>query len=87
MQRGHKAKFVPAAARGLLQRRGSKAVKLERPAAPTIRRAPRDDERSAAREFLASERAAAADANTRESAAYTALAHALFSTKEFVFLR
>jgi hypothetical protein len=50
-------------------------------------RAPRDDERSAAREFLASERAAAADANTRESAAYTALAHALFSTKEFVFLR
>jgi len=55
-------------------------------------RAPRDDERRAARGFIADERAAAtaagaADARARDAAAFTALAHALFSAKEFVFLR
>ncbi|MFM2163754.1 MAG: hypothetical protein RL325_191 [Planctomycetota bacterium] len=48
-------------------------------------RAPRGDERSAARAFLAAERAVAAE--PREDAAFAALAHALFSAKEFVFLR
>ena len=48
-------------------------------------RAPREDERSAARAFLEAERAVAAD--PREDAAFAALAHALFSAKEFVFLR
>jgi len=55
-------------------------------------RAPRADERAAARGFIADERAAAtaagaADARARDAAAFTALAHALFSAKEFVFLR
>ena len=53
-------------------------------------RAPRDDERSFAADFLASERVAApADASpaARETAAYAALAHAIFAAKEFVFLR
>lgn len=50
-------------------------------------RAPREDERAAAVEFLGGERAAALDASARDAAAYTALAHALFSAKEFVFLR
>ena len=52
-------------------------------------RAPREDEVLMALEFLAAERASSADqpASTRERAAYTALAHALFASKEFVFLR
>ena len=50
-------------------------------------RAPRTEERAAALEFLASERTAATDGATRDASAFTALAHALFSTKEFVFLR
>ena len=51
--------------------------------------APREDEVLMALEFLAAERASSADqpASTRERAAYTALAHALFASKEFVFLR
>ena len=50
-------------------------------------RFPRNEERIAAREFLASERAAAPDPGVRDTAAFTGLAHALFSAKEFVFLR
>jgi len=53
-------------------------------------RAPRADERAAAVEFLASERAAAPTdvaPAARDAGAFAALAHALFSTKEFVFLR
>jgi len=56
-------------------------------------RAPRPDEIDAARALLDGERAAApgagdaADPAARDAAAYTALAHALFGAKEFVFLR
>ena len=54
-------------------------------------RAPRTDERREAREFLTLERGATVDATTnasaQDSAAFTALAHALFCAKEFVFLR
>jgi hypothetical protein len=54
-------------------------------------RAPRTDERREAREFLTLERGARTDATTdasaQDSAAFTALAHALFCAKEFVFLR
>ncbi len=58
-------------------------------------RAPRTDERREAREFLTLERGARTDAtvdattnaSAQDSAAFTALAHALFCAKEFVFLR
>jgi cytochrome c553 len=50
-------------------------------------RLPVDAERATAREFLATERAAAPDAENRDAAAFTGLAHALFSAKEFVFIR
>jgi hypothetical protein len=52
-------------------------------------RAPRPDEVRLALEFLESERTAASDTGglIRERAAYTALTHALFASKEFVFLR
>jgi mono/diheme cytochrome c family protein len=52
-------------------------------------RAPGTQELQAAQELLRDERAARPDAEpaTREAAAFGALAHALFSTKEFVFLR
>jgi cytochrome c553 len=50
-------------------------------------RAPREDERALARAFLEGERAAVADPARCEQAAFAALAHALFSAKEFVFLR
>jgi cytochrome c553 len=50
-------------------------------------RLPREEERSTARAFLETERAATPDATRREAEAFGALAHALFSTKEFVFLR
>ena len=49
-------------------------------------RAPRDEELLAARAFLAAERAADSS-NEANAHAYAALAHALFSAKEFVFLR
>jgi hypothetical protein len=50
-------------------------------------RLPREEERITARAFLEAERAAATDASRRDAEAFGALAHALFSTKEFVFLR
>ncbi|MEY2715685.1 MAG: hypothetical protein RIT24_2028 [Planctomycetota bacterium] len=50
-------------------------------------RAPRAEERAAAGEFLRAERAAVQGDADRDAAAYAALAHTLFSTKEFVFLR
>ena len=50
-------------------------------------RSPRGDEIEMARGFLAAERAATADAAVRESAAYAALAHVLFASKEFIYLR
>ena len=52
-------------------------------------RAPREDEVRMALEFLAAERASASGKSPliRERTAYTALAHALFASKEFVFLR
>ncbi|MEY3143695.1 MAG: hypothetical protein RLY21_2188 [Planctomycetota bacterium] len=50
-------------------------------------RAPRADELEMARAFLADERAATADDASREAAAYTALAHVLFASKEFIYLR
>ena len=50
-------------------------------------RAPRVDEIAMARAFLAEERAATADAAAREAAAYSALAHVLFASKEFIYLR
>lgn len=50
-------------------------------------RLPGDGERASAREFLAAERAAASDTGTSDAAAFTGLAHALFSAKEFVFIR
>jgi outer membrane receptor for ferric coprogen and ferric-rhodotorulic acid len=50
-------------------------------------RTPRSDEREAAHGFLAGERAAAADAATRENAAFSALAHVVFASKEFIYLR
>jgi hypothetical protein len=50
-------------------------------------RAPRVDELEMARAFLAEERAATVDAAAREAAAYSALAHVLFASKEFIYLR
>ncbi len=53
-------------------------------------RAPSADEAEDARGFLDAERATLAanpDAAARDRAAYTALAHAMFAAKEFVFLR
>jgi hypothetical protein len=50
-------------------------------------RLPREEERITARAFLEAERAATSDASRRDAEAFSALAHALFSTKEFVFLR
>jgi hypothetical protein len=52
-------------------------------------RAPRADELELARAFLADERAAHADADaaSREPAAFAALAHVLFASKEFIYLR
>ena len=52
-------------------------------------RAPIVSEREQARNFLEGERAAmtTADATARDGAAYSALCHALFCAKEFVFLR
>jgi len=50
-------------------------------------RPPRGDEIGMARAFLADERTAAADAAGREAAAYAALAHVLFASKEFIYLR
>jgi hypothetical protein len=50
-------------------------------------RAPRAEERAAASEFLRAERAAVQGDADRDAATYAALAHTLFSTKEFVFLR
>ena len=53
-------------------------------------RAPRADEVALARVFLADERAAAGaevEPAARESAAFTALAHVLFASKEFIYLR
>ncbi len=53
-------------------------------------RAPRADEVALARAFLADERAAAGaevEPTVRESAAFAALAHVLFASKEFIYLR
>ncbi|MFZ9916420.1 MAG: DUF1553 domain-containing protein, partial [Phycisphaerales bacterium] len=54
-------------------------------------RAPRAEESEGARAFLADERKTAealgGDRTAAERAAFTALAHALFASKEFVFLR
>jgi hypothetical protein len=53
-------------------------------------RAPRADEVALARAFLADERAAAGaevEPAVRESAAFAALAHVLFASKEFIYLR
>lgn len=50
-------------------------------------RLPREDERAMASAFLDDERSAVADAARRDAEAYAALAHAIFSAKEFVFLR
>jgi hypothetical protein len=53
-------------------------------------RTPSVDEAKDARAFLDAERATLAnnpDAAARDRAAYTALAHAMFAAKEFVFLR
>jgi hypothetical protein len=53
-------------------------------------RAPRADEVALARAFLADERAAAGaevEPVARESAAFAALAHVLFASKEFIYLR
>jgi hypothetical protein len=50
-------------------------------------RLPREDERAMAGAFLDDERRAVADAAQRDAEAYAALAHAIFSAKEFVFLR
>lgn len=50
-------------------------------------RMPREDELVTARAFLEQERLASPDPARRESDAFAALGHALFSTKEFVFLR
>ena len=53
-------------------------------------RAPRADEVALARAFLADERAAAGaevEPVVRESAAFAALAHVLFASKEFIYLR
>ena len=69
------------------QRDADDRAKIESMWFAAFARAPGEDEGAAAVEFLAAERLAAADPNQREAAAYTALAHALFSAKEFVFLR
>jgi hypothetical protein len=50
-------------------------------------RAPREDEISLARGFLAAERAAVGDEARREAAAFAALAHVVFASKEFIYLR
>lgn len=53
-------------------------------------RAPTSQERTAARDFLAAERSSTAesiDIAGRERLVYSALAHSLFATKEFIYLR
>ncbi|MFM7261135.1 MAG: DUF1553 domain-containing protein [bacterium] len=50
-------------------------------------RRPREDERQAAVDFLNGERSAVVEPTRREAESFAALAHALFSAKEFVFLR
>ncbi|MFM1804340.1 MAG: hypothetical protein RL136_1219 [Planctomycetota bacterium] len=50
-------------------------------------RAPSDGESAAALLLVGEERAASADASGADAAAFTALAHAIFGAKEFVFLR
>jgi len=61
---------------------GADGAKVDAMWLAAFSRAPREGERAAALSFLESERSVSAD-----DAAFAALAHALFSTKEFVFLR
>ncbi len=65
----------------------SDAERIESMWLAAFSRMPREDELTTARTFLEQERLAVADAERREQDAFAALAHALFSTKEFVFLR
>jgi len=63
--------------------------RIERLWLSAFARGPKEDEVRLALGFLADERASASDQPpvARERAAYAALAHALFASKEFVFLR
>jgi hypothetical protein len=71
---------------------GDDAARIKAMWVAAFARAPRAEELDASREFLVQERALAADGGAadesqRERLAFAALAHALFSSKEFVFLR
>jgi cytochrome c553 len=66
---------------------GDDAARIEAMWIAAFARTPRAEELESVREFLAQERLLAADGSQRERLAFSALAHALFSSKEFVFLR
>jgi len=66
---------------------GGDAARIDAMWLSAFGRLPREDERAMASAFLDDERSAVADAARRDAEAYGALAHAIFSAKEFVFLR
>ncbi len=66
---------------------GDDAARLDRMFVEGLGRRPRADEAAACLAFLGAERSALGDEDAAEAAAWAALGHAIFNTKEFLFLQ